>query len=368
MFLTSTLCKTREIIILFIVGEKYSRRKDIHDRYGGGRQSGISPSSSHPFVFIFTGDSGASYGYEDGWLQDEGFFLYTGQGQIGDMQFKLGNKAIRDHVDNGKRLLLFEALGKGKAVKYLGEFKCASVGFGEGLDKKGNSRKTIRFYLAPIDKLLFKEKILGKTHKRNVRALEISSSQTEPDIKSNKVSQNKVNSENHPQNLETVTRLEDLTKAFKFNLDENKNPKKPVKKNTIEKIQIRNSNVSNSLAANNCETSKLKGLIELHPEIIGEEEGIELEFDYETTLGSKIPLLIHAPGKEKFVVGISDYNHDREVFKELGRVVRYKVELAIELDETIASPNIKSVLFVNEGSYPVTSEKARKYNVLLVYI
>ena len=105
-------------IEMFNVGEKYSRARDIHDQYGGTRQSGISPSGSHPFIFLFTGDSGETYGYEDGWQQDEGVFLYTGQGQVGDMEFVRGNKAIRDHIANGKQLFLFKAIGKGKPVEF----------------------------------------------------------------------------------------------------------------------------------------------------------------------------------------------------------------------------------------------------------
>ena len=61
---------------MFVVGESYSRAKDIHDQFGGSRQSGISPSKSHPFIFLFTGDSGETYGYEDGWQKDDGVFHF----------------------------------------------------------------------------------------------------------------------------------------------------------------------------------------------------------------------------------------------------------------------------------------------------
>lgn len=132
---------------MFVVGEKYSRARDIHDRYGGTRQSGISASASNPFIFLFTGESGEAYGYEDGWQQDDGVFLYTGQGQVGDMEFLRGNKAIRDHIANGKQLLLFQANGKGKPVGFIGEFECASIDFAQGADVNGDLRKTIRFNL-----------------------------------------------------------------------------------------------------------------------------------------------------------------------------------------------------------------------------
>ncbi|WP_439508961.1 HNH endonuclease [Yoonia sp.] len=136
---------------MFIVGQKYSRAADIHDQYGGTRQSGISSSASHPFIFLFTGDSGEAYGYEDGWQADDGVFLYTGQGQIGDMEFVRGNKAIRDHISDGKQLLLFRATGKGKPVEFIGEFECASIDFASGPDLNGGTRKTIRFNLTPLN-------------------------------------------------------------------------------------------------------------------------------------------------------------------------------------------------------------------------
>lgn len=136
---------------MFVVGKDYSRRRDIHDRYGGQRQSGISASSSSPFIFIFSGSSGEAYGYEDGWHEDEKVFLYSGEGQVGDMQFTRGNRAIRDHAQDGKQLLLFRALGHGKPVRYVGEFMCAGYHYDQGPDRKGDTRKTIRFHLVPVE-------------------------------------------------------------------------------------------------------------------------------------------------------------------------------------------------------------------------
>jgi 5-methylcytosine-specific restriction enzyme A len=43
------------------------RRSDIHDRFGGNRQSGISPSAQFPYIFIFSGDQGKEHGYQDAW-------------------------------------------------------------------------------------------------------------------------------------------------------------------------------------------------------------------------------------------------------------------------------------------------------------
>jgi 5-methylcytosine-specific restriction protein A len=46
-------------------GKVYRRVQDIHQRFGGQRQGGISTPSSHPYIFLFTGESGSSYGYND---------------------------------------------------------------------------------------------------------------------------------------------------------------------------------------------------------------------------------------------------------------------------------------------------------------
>ena len=134
---------------MFVEGREYNRARDIHDVFGGQRQHGISTPSKAPFVFIFTGKSGEQHGYEDGW-QDEGVFLYTGEGQRGDMEFKGGNAHIRDHDANGRELLLFEALGKRLPVRFVGRFACQSWDTFRGPDTDGNERTCIRFHLVRV--------------------------------------------------------------------------------------------------------------------------------------------------------------------------------------------------------------------------
>mgnify|MGYP003634717615 CR=1 FL=1 len=130
----------------------YNRRLDIHRWFGGQMQGGISTPSAAPFIFLFTGESGESFGYRDGW--EEGIFRYVGEGQKGEMTFKKGNNAIRKHRENGKELLLFEALGKSKPVKFLGQFECAGSGFAQGHDVDSNERRLIVFDLVPVESVL----------------------------------------------------------------------------------------------------------------------------------------------------------------------------------------------------------------------
>lgn len=100
------------------------RRTDLHQRFGGRRQGGISPSALTDNVFLITAESGRQYGYiYDGWAAD-GYFHYTGEGQVGDQEMVQGNRAIRDHqLERPRRreLHLFEA--HGTELEYIGEFR-----------------------------------------------------------------------------------------------------------------------------------------------------------------------------------------------------------------------------------------------------
>jgi 5-methylcytosine-specific restriction protein A len=66
------------------------------------------------------------------------------------MTFVRGNRAIRDHAQDGKDLLLFEALGKRKPVRYLGAFACAGWDERHGPDKDGYDRRVIVFQLVKV--------------------------------------------------------------------------------------------------------------------------------------------------------------------------------------------------------------------------
>ena len=132
----------------FELNRLYSRRDDIHAHFGGQAQSGIVTPRDCEYIFLFTGESGTEYGYEDHW-DDNGVFHYVGEGQVGDMQFVRGNRAIRDHSENGKLLMLFSALGQGKPVRFTGAFHCANWRTEQGVDRNGDTRKIYVFHLVP---------------------------------------------------------------------------------------------------------------------------------------------------------------------------------------------------------------------------
>jgi hypothetical protein len=131
----------------FIPNQLY-KRSSIHDEYGGNRQGGISPSAKVPYIFIFSGKSGAQYGYRDGW-DNHNIFSYTGEGQAGDMQFIRGNLALKEHLNLGKRVFLFEIEGGG-IVKFISEMEFYDADYFETPDINGTNRIGIKFFLKRI--------------------------------------------------------------------------------------------------------------------------------------------------------------------------------------------------------------------------
>jgi len=127
---------------MFKKGDIYIRR-ELHDKYGGNRQGGISNCAKFPFIFIFTGKAGKAHGYEDGWSK-EGYFHYTGEGQKGDMTFTKGNKALLKHQENGKEIYLFEFKSKGN-WKFIDKLKLVDYDIFETPDTEGTNRKGILF-------------------------------------------------------------------------------------------------------------------------------------------------------------------------------------------------------------------------------
>jgi 5-methylcytosine-specific restriction protein A len=133
----------------FEEGRTYHRVRDIHEVFGGQERGGIATPQNAPFVFLFTGESGAQYGYEDGFREDRSFG-YTGEGQVGDMQFIRGNRAIRDHVADGRDLMLFDKAKEKGFYRYIGAFAYAGFEYGMAPDRNKALRQVIIFNLRPI--------------------------------------------------------------------------------------------------------------------------------------------------------------------------------------------------------------------------
>lgn len=128
---------------MFKTNEIY-KRSIIHDQYGGNRQSGIAASAKYPYIFIFTGAGGSSFGYKDSW-ENKNVFSYTGEGQVGDMKFVRGNLALKEHLRSGKRVFLFKS-SKKSFVEFVSEVEFIDFGYFKTHDRDNNLRIGIKFF------------------------------------------------------------------------------------------------------------------------------------------------------------------------------------------------------------------------------
>lgn len=134
----------------FEIGARYLR-KELHNQFKGQRQHGISTPASESFIFIFTDPDSEEYGYSDRFL-DNGLFVYSGEGQVGDMTMDGGNERILNHRENGDSLYIFEKVGEqngADVVTYDGEYEYVDHYWERAPDDNGEMRDAIRFKLAP---------------------------------------------------------------------------------------------------------------------------------------------------------------------------------------------------------------------------
>ena len=147
------------------LGQEY-KRTELHKFFGGQTQGGISTPSNSNYVFIIAyKKSGKDFGYEDGWDMERNFYFYTGEGQVNDMRMIRGNKAIKDHKKNDKKILLFQET-KETYIKLEAELIFIDFEYIQTIDREGNNRRAIQFRLQSIDsKLTPKSKNKTKDHR-----------------------------------------------------------------------------------------------------------------------------------------------------------------------------------------------------------
>ncbi|MFB8169352.1 hypothetical protein ACFC60_15540 [Kitasatospora purpeofusca] len=112
-------------------------RKEVAGAFGGAPYGGIEPAVASGMVFVYSDPKvGERHGYTfDGQAEDDDrgpLYLYTGEGPTGDQVFTDGNKALLQHVKDGRTVHLFAANGnvvdpvtgkkkKGKQQRYIGQ-------------------------------------------------------------------------------------------------------------------------------------------------------------------------------------------------------------------------------------------------------
>ena len=126
------------------------RRAQLHNRFGGNRNSGIVPSKREPVVLLFHTEEPTQQFYRDAFDED-GVYWYSGEGTSGDMSWTPANRAIRDHAELGLDLLFFErAQRKDGLWRFVQMFQYFAHKKENRRDKAGKDRTAIIFGLLPV--------------------------------------------------------------------------------------------------------------------------------------------------------------------------------------------------------------------------
>jgi 5-methylcytosine-specific restriction protein A len=135
---------------MFRVGEVYNRI-DLHHQYGGQPRSRISTPADHPFIFLFADEPIGERQYLSGWT-NYGIFRFVGEGRYGHMAFTRGNRALRHHLRENKRVHLFLRVTPHDytRVRYEGEVQYSAHFYKEGQDLHNEARRMIVFLLKPL--------------------------------------------------------------------------------------------------------------------------------------------------------------------------------------------------------------------------
>ena len=126
------------------------KRSELHARYGGSRIAGIVPLKREPFIFLFHTEEPSQNFYKDGFSVD-GLYWFSGEGTVGDMRWTAANSAVRDHMREGRSLLLFERVRRAGGLwrcSYV--MQCGQVLEETRKDKRGDARRAIVFGLVTV--------------------------------------------------------------------------------------------------------------------------------------------------------------------------------------------------------------------------
>ena len=134
---------------MFEIGKSY-KRSEIHDQYGGNRQSGIANCLSHDLIFIFTKSKKSQDVYVDEWKDD--YFYYSGEGRVGDMEMTGGNKAIWNHESNNKKIHLFKETKTQGFWEYVDQLKLVDINYYRNFGDNDQERQAFQFVLLSATK------------------------------------------------------------------------------------------------------------------------------------------------------------------------------------------------------------------------
>ena len=113
---------------------------------GFGR--GINPTPTKVVLISSIGKSGGKFVYHDKW-NDEGDYIYSGEGKSGDQTMTMGNLAIKNAASDGRGIHLFVKFSP-RDYYYQGVYELVDYTYGDEKDENGRMRKEYKFQLRKV--------------------------------------------------------------------------------------------------------------------------------------------------------------------------------------------------------------------------
>ena len=134
----------------FEVGKDYDRKLEIHGPSGGqgsgNRTAGIAQVRGFQYIFW----NPHKKLYANRWIHMPHEFIYTGEGNFGDMkETRSTNADLIRCEESGHRVgVFYKMVREGSHWRYLGEYRIIQHAFGLSKDTAGNWRRDLRFHLS----------------------------------------------------------------------------------------------------------------------------------------------------------------------------------------------------------------------------
>lgn len=125
---------------------------EVENKFGikiSGFGRGINITENSVVLISSIGKSNQSFVYHDHWT-DDGDYIYSGEGKIGDQSLSRGNKAIIDAESSRKSIFLFVKFSP-QEYYYQGKFSLVNYTFDNDKDEEGKIRKEYKFRLHRLE-------------------------------------------------------------------------------------------------------------------------------------------------------------------------------------------------------------------------
>ena len=126
--------------------------QEVENQFGikiAGFGRGINITESSVVLISSIDKEDGSFVYHDHWTEN-GDYIYSGEGQVGNQLYTKGNKAIAEAAKDGKTLYLFVKFSSTEYY-FQGRVICEDVSYEDDKDKNGEMRKEYKFRLRKID-------------------------------------------------------------------------------------------------------------------------------------------------------------------------------------------------------------------------